>query len=144
MAQPTDLLLRRGERILERGSVCQTRNCGERRQVSVWRWSCATRRDSWWNWTASCRAAVCLNLLFCPDYCDIKASGRVWRKQQVVIVTVKQEQIVTGQGMVCLGAARPVVPPLHILYHFQEGWNSRLLCGLKIIGTNEALFFLQP
>lgn len=42
---------------------------------------------------------------FCPDYGDIRVSGRVWRKQQVVIVTVKQEQIVTGQGMVCLGVA---------------------------------------
>lgn len=42
---------------------------------------------------------------FCLDYGDIKVSGSVWRKQQVVIVTVKQEQIVTSQGMVCLGAA---------------------------------------
>lgn len=35
---------------------------------------------------------------------DLKVGGRVWRKQQVVIVTVKQEQIVTGQGLVRLGA----------------------------------------
>lgn len=46
-----------------------------------------------------------LTFFFRPDYGDIKVSGRVWRKQQVVIVTVKQEQIVTGQGMVRLGTA---------------------------------------
>lgn len=127
------------------GELDQTKSRGERRQVSVWRWSRATHRALWWSWTASRWAALCFYLLSSsfffpgPDYGDIKVSGRVWRKQWVVIVTVKQEQIVTNWGRLCLGAAGWVVPPPNILDHFQEGWNFLLLWGLKSIGFDEAL-----
>lgn len=107
MPQPTVLLHRRREGTLEGGTDSEKEasvkwEAAGRRWVSVSRWSCVTRRASWWNWTASYQAAVCFYLLF--FFSSVKVSGRVWRKQQVVIVTVKQEQIVTGQGMVCLGA----------------------------------------